>query len=160
MRGLQEHTRLSTPAGSPNISLCAGIDSHGSILKPLCYRLVDVMLRGDPCGVGSTALIYTPHHLLRKLIRGYGEVTALQSLYVMWVMERFSPPKLGGEGHEQPLPYAPAFKSFYPAFRWTTPLGSRDTVLYTVSASPASQADTGLWKGDCAAVIIRYVGYG
>ena len=87
MRGLQEHTRLSTPAGSPYISLCAGIDSHGSILKPLCYQLVDVWLRGDPYGVGSTALIYTPHHLLRKLIRGYGEVTALQSLYVMWATD-------------------------------------------------------------------------
>ena len=45
------------------------------------------MLQGDPYGVGSTALIYTPHHPLRKLIRGYGKVTALQSLYVMWAMD-------------------------------------------------------------------------
>ena len=29
--------------------------------------------------------------------------------------------------------------------------------MFTVPASPAARADTGLWKGDCAAVIIHRV---
>ena len=38
---------------------------------------------------------------------------------------------------------------------WATPLGSIDARVLTIPASLASQADTGLWKGDCSAVIIH-----
>ena len=39
-------------------------------------------------------------------------------------------------------------------------MGSIPYCAYTVPASLALQDDTGLWRGDCAAVMIRRVGYG
>ena len=43
---------------------------------------------------------------------------------------------------------------------WATPSGSGDTTVYVLPASLALQVDTGLRRDDCAAVMIRCVGYG
>ena len=50
--------------------------------------------------------------------------------------------------------------SYLSTFRWVSPLGSIPRCVHTVLASPTPWADTGLWKGDCSAVIIRHADYG
>ena len=50
--------------------------------------------------------------------------------------------------------------SYLSTFRWATPSGSIPRCAHTVLASPAARADTGLWRGDCSAVMIRRMGYG
>ena len=52
-------------------------------------------------------------------------------------------------------PYKLFSKRFLYINCWATPLGSIDARVLTIPASLASQDDTGLWKGDCAAVIIH-----
>ena len=42
---------------------------------------------------------------------------------------------------------------------WATPLGSIDVRVFTTPASLASQADTGLWKGEASGFIIRRQGF-
>ena len=46
-----------------------------------------------------------------------------------------------------------------PTCRWATPLGSNSSRDIPYPASPAARADTGLWKGDCSAVIIHRAEY-
>ena len=46
-----------------------------------------------------------------------------------------------------------------PTCRWATPLESIPRCAHTVLASPAARDDTGLWRGDCSAVIIHRAGY-
>ena len=51
--------------------------------------------------------------------------------------------------------------SFFDEFiqRWATPPGSIGVRVPAIPASPAARDDTGLWKGDCSAVMIRCLGY-
>ena len=71
----------------------------------------------------------------------------------------YEPSKLRGWGAEQSPLYTPIPKFALPAQCWATPLGSRGVRVLTVPASLAPQADTGLWKGYCSAVIIHRAGY-
>ena len=46
-------------------------------------------------------------------------------------------------------------KFFLFTYCWVTPPGSGAVRVLAIPASLAPQADTGLWKGDCSAVIIH-----
>ena len=46
------------------------------------------------------------------------------------------------------------------AMCWATLIGSILCGVFVVPVSSAPQADTGSWKGDCSAVIIRRADYG
>ena len=49
--------------------------------------------------------------------------------------------------------------SYLSTFRWATPMGSNSSRDIPHPASPALRADTGLWRGDCSAVIIHRAEY-
>ena len=49
--------------------------------------------------------------------------------------------------------------SYLSTFRWATPMGSRILFDSIFPASPAARDDTGLWRGDCSAVMIHRAGY-
>ena len=56
-------------------------------------------------------------------------------------------------------PYKLFSKCFLYISCWATPPGSIDVRVFTTPASLASQADTGLWKGEASGFIIRRQGF-